>query len=113
MRNFPENGLSDICGARHVKIQEIYAASICCYTVTMDEAKPYERANQLATDALNEALAEGISAEQILIVVADILSTLAWKLGGEAGVREIVTRIEAATEVCKGTRLPLQSEQKN
>lgn len=70
----------------------------------------YDRANDLITQALEEAAAEGIPREQVLLTLADMVSSFAWKLGSEAKVLSIMKRIDATIDVLSGKRLPPQSQ---
>jgi hypothetical protein len=73
----------------------------------------YEHAADHITHALKEAAAEGIPLDQVLLALADMVSSFAWKLGGEAKVLSIMKRIDATIDVLNGKRLPLQSRSKN
>lgn len=71
------------------------------------------RACDLLEHALQVADAEGIPKEQILLALADMLSAIAWKSGGEAQILALMQRIDATIDVLSGRRLPLQNQTKN
>ena len=71
------------------------------------------RSSDLIAEAIKNAIAEGIPYEQVLLALADMVGSFAWKLGGEPKIRAAVKRIEATIDVLNGKRLPLQSETKN
>jgi hypothetical protein len=71
------------------------------------------RAGDLIGEAMKNAIVEGIPHDQILLALADMVSSFAWKLGGEAKLLVMLVRIEATIDILNGKRLPMQSETKN
>jgi hypothetical protein len=80
---------------------------------TIDSADAQRRAAVLIEQALQKADAEGIPDNHTLAALTDTVSAVGWKLGREALLRRIITRIEAAIDILNGKKLPPQSDTKN
>jgi hypothetical protein len=68
---------------------------------------------RLIDDILNEALqtagTEGVTKQDVLPAVPDFLTSLALIMGGEEGVRAVITRMEGRIEDWRAGRFPAQT----